>query len=99
MFFARQRARCHSRDWGLILLMSDRWFVRVGGKEYGPVDFEILAEWKREGRLLPGNELRRELESTWMTAAAVPGLFHAPTAAAEHAAPSRPAPQFCRAHR
>jgi len=58
--------------------MSDRWFVRVGGKEYGPVDFEILAEWKREGRLLPGNELRRELESTWMTAAAVPGLFTPP---------------------
>ncbi len=55
--------------------MSDRWIVRVGGKEYGAVDFETLAEWKREGRLLPANEVRRELDSVWMTAAAIPGLF------------------------
>ena len=58
--------------------MSDRWIVRVGGKEYGAVDFDTLAEWKREGRLLPANEVRRELEDTWMTAAAIPGLFTPP---------------------
>ena len=58
--------------------MPDRWIVRVGGKEYGAVDFDTLAEWKREGRLLPANEVRRELESTWMTAAAIPGLFTPP---------------------
>jgi len=58
--------------------MSDRWIVRVGGKEYGAVDFDALTEWKQEGRLLPENEVRRESENTWTTAAAIPGLFTPP---------------------
>ena len=43
--------------------MADRWLVRVGEKEYGPVDLDTLGDWKREGRLLPTNEVRREAES------------------------------------
>jgi len=39
--------------------MSDEWFVRVQGKEYGPVSTETLREWKGEGRLIRENELRR----------------------------------------
>ncbi len=31
--------------------MADRWLVRVGEKEYGPVDLDTLGDWKREGRL------------------------------------------------
>jgi hypothetical protein len=26
--------------------MAEEWIVRVQGKEYGPVDFETLSEWK-----------------------------------------------------
>jgi len=55
--------------------MPDRWIIRVAGKEYGPVDFEVLKEWNREGRLLPTNEARRERESHWSSAGAIPGLF------------------------
>ena len=55
--------------------MSDRWIIRVAGKEYGPVDLETLREWKREGRLLSANEARLEGEGQWSIAAAIPGLF------------------------
>jgi hypothetical protein len=55
--------------------MSDRWIIRVAGKEYGPVDLEMLKEWKREGRLLSANEARLEGENQWSIAAAIPGLF------------------------
>jgi GYF domain 2 len=49
--------------------MPEQWIVRVGGKEYGPVDLDTLAEWKREGRLVPSNEIRRDSDSDWTTAA------------------------------
>lgn len=55
--------------------MPDRWIIRVAGKEYGPVDLDTLIEWKREGRLLSGNEARPEDESQWSIAGAIPGLF------------------------
>jgi GYF domain 2 len=55
--------------------MPDRWIIRVDGKEYGPVDLEVLKEWKQEGRLLPANQARPENEAEWATAAAIPGLF------------------------
>ena len=55
--------------------MPDRWIIRVEGKEYGPVDLEVLREWKREGRLLSANEARLESESQWSNAGAIPGLF------------------------
>src|SRR5438270_1948314 len=58
--------------------MADRWFVRGGEKEYGPVDLDTLGDWKREGRLLPTNEVRRESESDWTRAATIPGLFGPP---------------------
>jgi hypothetical protein len=58
--------------------MADRWIVRVGGVEYGPVDLDTLAEWKNEGRLLPSNEVRAESDGAWSTASALPGLFAPP---------------------
>jgi hypothetical protein len=58
--------------------MPDRWFVRVGGKEYGPVDLETLAEWKQEGRLLGSNEIRPESSDQWSNATTIPGLFIPP---------------------
>ncbi len=58
--------------------MPEEWIVRVEGKEYGPVGLDTLAEWKGEGRLLPSNEVRRDTDTAWTTAAAVPGLFAPP---------------------
>lgn len=58
--------------------MPDRWIVRVDGKEYGPVDLDTLAEWKRDGRLLSSNEVRAESDSTWTTVTTLPGLFQPP---------------------
>src|SRR5437667_11299918 len=58
--------------------MADQWLVRVGEKEYGPVDLDTLGDWKREGRLLPTNEVRREADSVWTRATTIPGLFGPP---------------------
>lgn len=55
--------------------MSDEWFVRVQGKEYGPVSTETLREWKGEGRLIRENELRRADEERWITAGEFPEIF------------------------
>jgi GYF domain 2 len=63
--------------------MADRWLVRVGEKEYGPVDVDTLAVWKREGRLLPTNEVRRESDSAWTIANTIPELFGPPPVPAE----------------
>src|SRR5438045_3038761 len=57
------------------LHMGEQWIVRVGGKEYGPVDLETLAEWKREGRLLESNEIRRASDAAWTTAGILEDLF------------------------
>src|SRR4051812_18548471 len=58
--------------------MPEEWFVRVQGKEYGPVDLETLLEWKSEGRLIPENELRANGEADWIPAAQSPELFGPP---------------------
>src|SRR5207247_10685886 len=63
--------------------MADRWLVRVGEKEYGPVELGTLDDWKREGRLLPTNEVRRESDSVWTTANTIRKLFDTPTLTAQ----------------
>jgi hypothetical protein len=55
--------------------MAEEWIVRVQGKEYGPVDFETLREWKKEGRVLPANEVRSVDVDLWTTADKIPYLF------------------------
>ena len=74
--------------------MPEQWFVRVGEKEYGPADLETLREWRREGRVVPGNPVRSADAEAWMAAADVPGLFvELPSAAhAQHVSPP-PLPQ------
>src|SRR5438477_10110625 len=67
--------------------MADRWIVRVGEKEYGPVEFGTLGDWKREGRLLPTNEVRRESDSVWTTADTIPELFGPPPLPAQTSHP------------
>lgn len=48
--------------------MGEEWIVRVEGKEYGPVDTDALRDWRREGRLIPSNELRRVGDERWIRA-------------------------------
>jgi hypothetical protein len=55
--------------------MPDQWMVRVEGKEYGPVDEDDLREWRREGRLIPQNEVRRVGEERWIPAGELPEVF------------------------
>src|SRR5687768_3388041 len=55
--------------------MPEEWIVRVDGKEYGPVDADELLEWKREGRLIPTNELRRVGDERWIPAGELPEIF------------------------
>src|SRR5437867_10293966 len=57
--------------------MREEWFIRVEGKDYGPADLEMLRDWKREGRVLPGNAVRQSDGAAWTTAAEIPGLFEA----------------------
>ena len=55
--------------------MSDQWMVRVEGKEYGPVDTDDLLEWRKEGRLIPTNEVRKIDDDQWFPAAELPEIF------------------------
>jgi len=55
--------------------MGQEWIVRVEGKEYGPVEIDELREWKREGRLIPANELRRVGDQRWICAGELPEIF------------------------
>ena len=59
--------------------MLDDWYVRVEGKEYGPVDLDTLREWKSDGHLIPTNEVRRESESAWVAAGSIEELFPKPS--------------------
>jgi hypothetical protein len=51
------------------------WIVRVQGREYGPVDVDELREWKREGRLIPENEIRATGSERWIRAGELPEIF------------------------
>ena len=58
--------------------------VRVEGREYGPVDTDALHEWKREGRLIQTNEIRRLDDERWLPAGQFPEIF------AENLPPAEP---------
>jgi hypothetical protein len=73
--------------------MPDQWIVRVEGQEYGPVDTDALRDWRREGRLIPENELRRVGDKHWIRAGELVEVF-----ADAEPAPPPPLPQeFARA--
>lgn len=55
--------------------MSEQWMVRVEGREYGPVDEDELRDWRKEGRLIPQNEVRRAGDEQWMSAGELVEIF------------------------
>jgi GYF domain 2 len=73
--------------------VGEEWIVRVEGREYGPVETDALREWRREGRLIPANELRRVGDERWISAGELPEVF----GDAEPAAPPPPQRDFARA--
>jgi hypothetical protein len=73
--------------------VGEEWIVRVEGTEYGPVETDELREWRREGRLIPANELRRVGDERWISAGELPEVF----GDAEPAAPPPPPRDFARA--
>jgi len=48
--------------------------VSPEGKHFGPTDFQTLAQWAKEGRVLPGMTVEDLLSGQAMLASAVPGL-------------------------
>jgi len=58
--------------------MADLWIVRVQGKEYGPVDLDVLRDWKEDGRLIRDNEVRAPESEQWIRAGELPELFADP---------------------
>src|SRR5438128_1905032 len=69
--------------------MPEEWIVRVEGREYGPVELEVLREWKEEGRVLPTNQARRSDAADWTKASEIPGLFQVVTVPPKIPAASR----------
>jgi hypothetical protein len=55
--------------------MPEEWIVQVEGREYGPVELQVLREWKEEGRVLATNPARRSDTGIWIKAGEIPGLF------------------------
>jgi hypothetical protein len=89
----------------MIKAMPEQWIVRVEGKDYGPADLETLREWKREGRVLATNPVRREdvdsaavggsaEDALWTTAAEIPGLFETATIPPGEERLAQPPPQL-----
>jgi len=70
--------------------VGEEWIVRVEGKEYGPVETDELREWKREGRLIPANELRRVGDERWICAGELPEVFGAAEPVAQPPPPPPP---------
>ncbi len=57
--------------------MSDKqsfFIIGADGREYGPVDLEMLQRWAREGRIVASTQVRRDGTATWETAATLPEL-------------------------
>lgn len=55
--------------------MGEEWIIRVAGREYGPVDTDVLREWKAEGRLIPENEVRKAGDEHWIQAGMLEEVF------------------------
>lgn len=62
------------------------------GREYGPVTFDQLREWKDDNRVGPNTQIRNFHTGQVLVASAVPGLFAAPQVVAPAHWSQPPAP-------
>ena len=54
--------------------MSDQWFYRMFGEDFGPVSFDKLCEMAEKGTVAADDEVRSERSLNWVTAGSVDGL-------------------------
>ena len=54
--------------------MTDQWFYRMFGEDFGPVSFEKLREMADQGTIGAGDEVRSASSNSWVMAEAVNGL-------------------------
>lgn len=54
---------------------STEWFYRVGGRKFGPVDFDTLFEHAAQGRFSRYDEIRAPGDDQWVEAQSLVGLF------------------------
>ena len=72
--------------------MAAMWFVRGGGKVYGPLDSNRLKQLAAEGKINEATEVAQNQAGPWYPAGKVRGLFDTPTATTPTYSPA-PAPQ------
>lgn len=72
--------------------MAAMWFVRGGGKVYGPLDSNRLKQLAAEGKINEATEVAQNQAGPWHPAGKVRGLFDTPTATTPAYSPA-PAPQ------
>ena len=58
--------------------MASSWFVRGGGKVYGPLDSAKLKQLVVEGKINESTEIAQSQAGPWLPASRVRGLFDAP---------------------
>lgn len=63
-------------------VVTDEWYCRVSGEEYGPISFDELTQWVSEGRLDENDRVKLGAQGKWRGVDAVPELaeFHKPAA-------------------
>lgn len=54
--------------------MTDQWYYRVFGEDFGPVPFEKLREMAAKGTVGADDEVRRDNSNHWVAARSVEGL-------------------------
>jgi hypothetical protein len=67
--------------------MAADWFVRQGGKAFGPFDSSKLRQLAAAGKITPQTELSQSANGPWATAGNVKGLFNPATTTAGRATP------------
>ena len=78
------------------------WYCVIAGRQYGPVDIDVIKGWAREGRLRPEDHVWNPGMTEWAQAGQVDGVFDGgPTGPAAGAPPVQmaAAPQYLPAHR
>jgi len=58
--------------------MAASWFIRGGGKVYGPLDSAKLKQLVAEGKINESTEIAQSQAGPWLPASRVRGLFDAP---------------------
>ena len=55
--------------------MSNDWYVRIGGQEYGPCSGDELRQYASDGKIDAQTEVKKGIDGQWVAAEKVKGLF------------------------